>query len=205
MHPGMHLRAPAGLTARLPRALSLLLLAGGLALAAWAPLAGAPPALAPLLGQPGAIKTFDPRLQELERDIAAGQPRSFTIRMSQAAIDAELAAQLRRAGGRVPVSGAALRSGPDVLNASGVLTVGPAALPASMELSVWADRCRPMAEISSLAVGGGETPGWLRERAEALVRGTLDDILARGLGFCLESVSLREGEIIFAGRVEGQP
>lgn len=205
MHPRMHLRAPAGLAAGLPRALSLLLLAGSLGLAAWAPLAGAPPPPAPLLGQPGVIKTFDPRLQELERVIAAGQPGGFTIRMSQAEIDAELAAQLRRAGDRVPISGAALRPGPDVLSASGVLTVGPAALPASIALSVQAAGCRPAADIRSLTLGGGETPGWLRERAEALVRSALDDILARELGFCLEAVSLREGEITIVGQVEGRP
>lgn len=205
MQPRTHLRVPAGLGAGLPRALSLLLLAGGLSLAAWAPLAGAPPPPPPLLGQPGVIKTFDPRLQQLERAIAAGAAGSFRISMSQAEIDAELAAQLRRAGARAPISEALLRPGPDSLRAGGVLSIGPAALPASIDLTIGAAGCRPAVTVRSLAVGGAGTPGWLRERAAALVRSTLDDILARELGFCLEAISLREGEVTVAGRVEGRP
>lgn len=194
-------QSPAPITA-LPRILNLFLLLAGLAIVIGVPLAGAPPPPPPLLGQPGVIKTFDPRLQQLERDIAAGHPKSFQITFTQADLDAEIAAQFRRLEGKLPVSGAYIQPGSGLLSAGGVLNLGPASLPARIELSVTAADCQPVVQIQTITVGSAETPGWLRARAEALVHSGVDEALRRGLGFCLEEVITAPGAITVAGRVE---
>jgi hypothetical protein len=184
--------------------LSLLLFILGITIVVGVPLAGAPPPPPPLLGQPGVIKTFDPRLQQLERDIAAGNPKSFQISLTQADIDAEVAAQFRRLEGKLPVSQAFVQTDLGQIRAGGVLSLGPASLPARIALSVSAADCRPVVEIRTISVGSGETPDWLRARAEALIHSGLDEALRRGLGFCLEEVNATPGAITIAGRVEEQ-
>lgn len=197
------LRLPRPVPLQAPaRSLSLLSLIVGLLIVVGVPLAGAPPPLPPLLGEPGVIKTFDPRLQQLERDIAAGNPRSFRITFTQADLDAEVDAQFRRMAGKIPVSEAFVQSGPGLIGAGGVLNLGPTSLPAHIGLSVSAASCRPFVEIRMLTIGDATTPVWLQARAEALVHSVLDEALRRGLGFCLEEVNATPGAITIAGRVE---
>ncbi|NTV65145.1 MAG: hypothetical protein HGA65_16675 [Oscillochloris sp.] len=199
------LRLPRRSAMRAPaHTLSLLVCVLSVAIVAGVPLAGAPPPLPSLFGEPGVIKTFDPRLQQLERDIAAGDARSFRITFTQADLDAEVDAQFRRLAGKLPVSEAFVQPGTDLISAGGILTLGPASLPARVTLHVTAIECRPVVEIRMLSVGDGTTPGWLQARADALVHSGLDEALRRGLGFCLEEVNATPGAITITGRVEEQ-
>lgn len=187
----------------LPRLLCLLLLLSGALLATSVPLAGAPAPLGRLLGQPGVYRTNHAQLRQLEDNIAQGRAGPFTITLSQADLDAEVAWQIERLKGRLPVSGAFLQPGEGVLNAGGTLEVGPVAVPVGIELTVEAHGCKPTVGLRRIEIGGSSTPAWLKARADALVRQKLDEGLQRGLGFCLISATFRPGQIIIDGSVEG--
>lgn len=183
--------------------LSWLLLLTGCLITLAVPLAGSPPLPPPLFGRPGVILTFDPQLQQLERDIAAGRSHTFTIQMRQANIDAEIAAQMSRLGDSSVVRNGILHANDGTITAAGILDIGIAAVPVSFDLAVIPSTCTPRVEIRRFDVGDASTPGWLEDRAQAFVRKQIDAGLRRGLGFCVKQAEFREGEAMLSGWIEG--
>jgi hypothetical protein len=179
----------------------LLLLVGCLVVVA-VPLAGRPPTLPPIFGQPGVILTFDPRLQQLERDIATGRSDTFSLRLSQAEIDAEVAAQMERLGDSGAVREGRLRVNEGSLTAAGVLDMGFTAVPVSFDLEVTPAGCTPRVELSRFAVA--DVPGWLEERARAFVIHQVGVGLRRGLGFCVARAEFGDGEVLLEGWYEAE-
>lgn len=188
----------------MPQLLTLALLLAGVLVVGAVPAFGKPTPPPPIFGQPGVILTIDRRLQQIERDIAANNAHTFTLRLIQAEIDAEIAAQMARLGPDSLVRAASLQTHDGTVLAAGVLDLGILVTDVAFELIVSPADCTPHVSIVRFDAGDDTTPQWIEDRAREFINAQIQTGLERGLGFCVEEAVFQAGEVLLIGTIQGE-